>query len=94
VGTVVPAGLKDSIFGEDPGFVDLQGRDFHLRADSALIDAGLGAPKWLDESLQLAPAAPECEPTRNGSGPVARARSGRLDIGAFEYAVGGQPRGG
>jgi len=93
-GTVVPVGLKDSVFGEDAGFVDLQGHDFHLRADAPLIDAGMDVPEWLAESLQLVPAVPECEPTRDGGRPSGRARSGRLDIGAFEYAVGGNSTGG
>ena len=93
-GTVVPAGLTDTLFGEDPGFVDLAGHDFHLRADSPLVDAGLDTPRWVDESSQLAPAVPECEPTRESVGPSVRARSGRLDIGAFEYAAGTGSKGG
>ncbi|MFB3879671.1 MAG: hypothetical protein ACE149_00335 [Armatimonadota bacterium] len=85
-GTAVPAGLSNSLFGDDPGFVNLKNHDFHLRANSPLVDAGMDAPQWLDASGQPAPAVPECEPTKETTRRAERPRSGRLDIGAFEYA--------
>jgi len=84
-GMEVPDTVTNSIFGDDPGFVDLAGHDFHLRAGSPLINAGLPTPEWLNADQQLAAAMPEFEPTRNALETIARSGAGALDIGAFEY---------
>jgi len=85
-GMEVPDTLTNSVFGDDPGFADLAGHDFHLRPGSPLINAGLPDPEWLNADQQLSPVRPEFEPTRNAFESVPRPRAGTLDIGAFEYA--------
>ena len=43
--TDVPAGLENTVYGEDPGFVNYKRLDLRLESTSALIDAGAPAEK-------------------------------------------------
>jgi len=85
MGMDVPETVSNSIFGDDPGFVDAKGGDYRPKAGSALIDEGVAAPEYLDETQKSQKATPQCEPTRNAAEPVKRPVEGVLDIGAFEY---------
>ncbi|HUW81451.1 MAG TPA: Calx-beta domain-containing protein, partial [Phycisphaerae bacterium] len=80
----VPAGVVDSIFSNDPGFVSLGSRDFHLTSGSICRNAGLNNPTWKNESQQWVDGTPQYEPTTiltmDG-----RYDDGVLDIGAYEY---------
>lgn len=84
-GMEVPGDVTDSLFGDDPGFVDLAGHDFHPRAGSPLIDAALASPQYLDDQQQWRPVRPEHEPTRDAVASVPRQAAGGLDIGAFQH---------
>jgi hypothetical protein len=75
LGLALPEGLGDSRRGDDPRFVKAAlGGDFHLRPDSACIDAG----------LSLACPTPTLE-YHAPTGFSFRAKRGPVDIGAFEY---------
>jgi hypothetical protein len=65
----------------DPGFANLQGDDFHLRADSPLIDRGL---EIAGESATDAAGEPRV--VSGGRGCVRRP-----DIGAYEFQPGPRP---
>ncbi len=84
-GMEVPEGVTDSVFGGDPGFANAAGGDFHPRAGSPLIGAGLSSPQYLDDQQQSRPVRPEFEPTRAAFTSVPR-NEGALDIGAFQHA--------
>jgi hypothetical protein len=84
VGMNVPETVENSIFGGDPGFVSVEGGDFHPRAGSPLTDAGAPAPKYLNAEQVLEEVLPGFEPTRDVSEAIRRAIEGRVDIGAFE----------
>jgi len=84
-GMNVPAGLTDSIFGDDPGFVDLAGHDFRPRRGSPLIDTGHPFPEYLNAEQGLEQILPRYEPSRDCHASIARVIQGRVDIGAFEY---------
>jgi hypothetical protein len=88
-GMNVPETAENSIFGEDPGFVSVPGRDFHPRAGSPLIEAGAPAPKYLNAEQMLEDVLPAFEPTRDVSEAIQRAIEGTVDIGAFEYVAAG-----
>jgi hypothetical protein len=68
--------------GNDPGFVDLAGQDFHLTTASALIDAAAPLPTDLA-------AFPLDRQYLKHQGSEARPADAALDIGAFE--LGGTP---
>jgi hypothetical protein len=87
-GLVVPEGLTGSIIGADPGFVNPEAGDFHLRADSVCRHAGVSDPRSRDEAGTLVLTLPAHEPLRRQPGAEERAAGGRLDIGAFEWAFG------
>ena len=82
-GMKVPATVTNSIFGDDPGFVDAAGGDFRPRPGSPLIAAGLASPQFLNLNQKLEPVVPLYEPTRNSGKPVERKPAEKLDIGAF-----------
>jgi hypothetical protein len=86
-GMNVPDTVTNSTFGEDPGFIDLQGHDFHPRPGSPLINAGLPAPQHLNASQILEKALPAFEPTRDAAHLLPRVIEGTLDMGAFEHAA-------
>ncbi|GAG19678.1 unnamed protein product, partial [marine sediment metagenome] len=60
----VPAGVIDSVFSDDPGFVNLAGRDLHLLDTSACRNAGLNNPTYLNELDQWVDGTPQYEPTK------------------------------
>jgi len=69
-----------TVEGTDPGFVDGAGRDFHLLATSAMVDAG---------TVLHADALPANDVVRMPTAPLASAPrpvDASLDIGAFELA--------
>jgi hypothetical protein len=82
-GMEVPDTITDSLFGDDPGFVDMKRHDFHPRPGSPLLGAGLAASKYLDETQTLVPILPQWEPTRKVPGMVKRRVGKGPDIGAF-----------
>jgi hypothetical protein len=88
-GMDVPDGVTDSIFGDDPGFVDIAGHDFRPRAGSPLIDAGHPSPEYLNAEQALEQVLPKYEPSRDPYATVNRTIEGTVDIGAFECGGGG-----
>jgi hypothetical protein len=84
-GMEVPEGVTDSVFGDDPGFVNPAGGDFHPRAGSPLIGAGAMAPPSLGEGGEIQLILPAYEPTRAAVESVPRAIGGAVDIGAFQH---------
>jgi hypothetical protein len=85
-GMNVPETVKDSIFGDDPGFVDMKGHDFHPAAGSPLTAAGLAGTEYLNEEGKLEKVLPEAEPTKNAAETVKRDAASVVDIGAFQAA--------
>jgi len=84
----VPEGVTDSIFGDDPGFVDLAGHDFRPRRGSPLIDASHPFPEYLNAEQGLERVLPTHEPSRDPDASIKRIIEGTVDIGAFEYRDG------
>jgi len=84
-GMNVPDTVTESIFGDDPGFVEVEARDFHPAPGSPLIDAGLPDPTYLDINGQQSPAVPTLEPSRDPLATIRRPVVNTLDIGAFEH---------
>jgi hypothetical protein len=83
-GMDVPEGVKDSVFGDDPGFADLARHDFRPVKGSPLIDAGLASPEWLSETGALEKILPQFEPSLKWLEPAKRTVEGTVDMGAFE----------
>ncbi|HUW81944.1 MAG TPA: Calx-beta domain-containing protein, partial [Phycisphaerae bacterium] len=81
----VPAGVIDSVFTNDPGFVNLPARDLHLTFGSDCVNAGLNAPTYLDETSQWVDGTPGYEATKLLALDV-RPSDATLDIGAYEWA--------
>ncbi|MBL9108017.1 MAG: hypothetical protein JNM74_02050, partial [Myxococcales bacterium] len=88
--TNIPEGLTGTIFGTDPGFVDLAKRDVRLKAESPLVDKGAATTARTDAYAIPRPLA---KPTHTpplrvlpalGKATV-RASVGAIDIGAYEY---------
>jgi len=79
----VPAGVVDSVFSDNPGLVDLSGRDLHLLSSSVCIDAGINNPTYLNELAQWVDGTPAYEPDTDLA-PDLRNDDGSLDIGAYE----------
>ncbi len=86
-GMNVPEGVANSIFGDDPGFVDMAGHDFHPSRGSPLIDAGHPFPDYLNADQGLEQVLPQYEPSRDPHAAIKRIIEGTVDIGAFEYAA-------
>lgn len=84
-GLAVPPGLTGTIVSDDPGFVDANAGDFHLRAGSPCRDAGIGDPRSGDEAGHLVRTMATHEPRRRHPGATRRRSAGKPDIGAFEY---------
>lgn len=91
-GTEVPEGLKHSLFGDDPGFVNLREHDFRPRRGSPLIDAGAAKPQYLNEEQKLETITPAYSPTREWRKSLPRRIEGAPDLGAFEYQQGNRSR--
>jgi len=86
-GMAVPAGFTDSIFGEQPGFIYVEGGDYHLMPTSACRDAGTSGLQWLNydsvwESYTL--TGQYLSEAQIAPRPVDVA----IDIGAYEYLRG------
>jgi hypothetical protein len=86
----VPTTLKDSIFGTDPGFVDLAKRDVRLTAASPLVDKGTASTARTDafafpRPLAKASFTPPLRVLASVGKASARAEVGVVDIGAFEF---------
>ncbi len=82
-GMEVPETVTNSVFGDDPGFLDSAAHDYHPRPGSPLRGAGLPQPRYLNGDQQPELAIPECEPTKAVPTVVTRATGAGLDIGAF-----------
>ncbi len=83
-GMNVPDTIGNSIFGDDPGFVDVARRDFRPAPGSPLIDAGLPNPTYLDIDGRESPIRPSLEPSPDPDATIERPAVNALDIGAFE----------
>lgn len=82
-GATLPGGITGSLFGTDPGMVNLTGKDYHLLATSDLRNAGLANPQWLNWSGAWVGLVPDKEYLANAQTKV-RLADTTLDIGAFE----------
>jgi hypothetical protein len=80
----VPAGVVDSVFSDNPGLVDLAGRDLHLLSSSTCVGAGINNPTYLNELAQWVDGTPLYEPTTILAVDV-RPSDAMLDIGAYEW---------
>ncbi len=84
-GAEVPPGLKETIQGKAPMFVDEAGRDYRPMPGSPLIDGGVAAPGILDEAGRPAAAEALLQYAAHLRGEP-RPRAGRaVDIGALEF---------
>jgi len=83
-GMNVPDTVTNSIFGDDPGFVDAAGFDFRPRVGSPLMGAAIPNPTYLDAEGKPHPIRPAFEPSRAAT-PVERPVVGPLDIGALAF---------
>ena len=71
---------KANFVGDDPGFVDRQGEDFHLTGTSACIDKGVDPGKA--GAMSLVPVFHYVHPHARAP----RGKDARIDIGAFEFS--------
>jgi hypothetical protein len=95
-GSTYPAQWTGTITTGNPGFVNIANRDLHLASGSPLIDAGAAStsgpagysfPSPLAAPLSLPPPGVlEAAGTA-----LVRPVAGTIDIGAFEFGVGGGP---
>ncbi len=88
--TNIPAGITGTIFGTDPGFVDLAKRDVRLKAGSPLVDKGAAVTARTDAFAIPRPLARASftPPLRVLAAPgraAARLAVGAVDIGAYEF---------
>jgi hypothetical protein len=88
--TNIPEGLTGTIFGTDPGFVDLAKRDVRPKAESPLVDKGAATTARTDAYAIPRPLAkPTHTPPLRGlpalGKATVRASVGAIDIGAYEY---------
>ena len=85
----IPAGLTNTLFGTDPGFVDFAKRDVRLKAAGALVDMGAAVTARTDAFAIPRPLARASftPPLRVLAAPgkaSARLEVDAIDIGAFE----------
>jgi len=87
-GTTVPAGPTDSLFGTNPGVVDLAGKDYRLVETSPLRNAGMNSPQWLNSSGVWEGRVPSLEYNKHAR-TSGRSNNANLDIGAYEFLFAG-----
>ena len=80
-----PSGLSGTITGVAPGFVAVG--DYHLAAGSPAIDGATPSPTYLDDGGVTQSGTPVFELSAP-YGTTGRPSDGRLDMGAYEFAVG------
>jgi hypothetical protein len=84
----VPGAWTGTVFGADPGFVDVLGHDLRPAAGSALVDAGTSTPTppagYPFPSPLFPPAFHPPLRTVTPGAPSPRPVVGAIDIGAFE----------
>jgi hypothetical protein len=95
-GTSVPGGLSQTIFQNNPGFVNVGALDFRLAAGSPLINAGANATSSpaghaFPSPLALPLYHPPPGDIQTAGTAEARPAAGTLDLGAFEHGSGGPP---
>jgi len=88
--TNIPAGLTGTIFGTDPGFVDLAKRDVRLKEGSPLVDKGAAVTARTDafaipRPLARAAFTPPLRVLAAVGKASARKEVGALDLGAYEF---------
>jgi hypothetical protein len=86
-GMTVPAGIADSLFGNDPGFVNVFVLDCHLKPAAAVRDVGTNAPQWLNRYNVWETRLPQSQYVEHAYA-APRPNDGQLDIGAFECFPG------
>ena len=82
-GIGLPAGLKENIRGKDPGFVNPEKRDFHLKSNSICINAGVITPQYLDGSGSVHSGVAAVQYVQHLK-TVLRKSSGKPALGALE----------
>jgi len=83
-GMEVPDTVTDSLFGDDPGFVNMKGHDFRPTASSPLRNAGLAKPQFLNADQRLQDVLPKHQPSREWTRSTPRTIRGTVNVGAFE----------
>ncbi len=88
----VPESFAETIFGTDPGFMDLEGFDFRPKEGSPLLDKGTTVTATTLVPFPNPLALPEfVPPARELGTDGARAPGGAFDLGAFELGTGEEP---
>jgi len=78
----IPPGFKDTLQGENPGFVSFSERDYHLNSSSPCLNKGNPAPVYLDEKGNSKSGIPESEYVKDLQ-LKARTNGAQLNIGAY-----------
>ncbi len=86
-GMSVPAGITDSLFGDDPGFVNRFTPEYHLRATAGARDVGTNTPQWLNRYDVWETRLPQWQYLKHAWA-TPRPSDGQLDMGAYECVVG------